>query len=300
MRIPARHRHCWKISLQSPKLRFRGKPKLSLKFPLINFPEGSRAAAYCCRDGTKTSCVSGVEDVWTAKQFIAAGMPSAELPSPGSVSTSISASALNGLRAKREQLLPFSPWERKVFEIISDIVTTGIPNDGPRVPPATGKHRLTPEELKFALDKMGQFISKGYVYGPVDKSQWPSELGEPHSIGVFLRDQKNTESVRIITNCSAPPKASINDYNSSLPKKAFPYRMSEAQNVIDQVLSYGTAKILEITKIDLSDAFKVGKTNQPDSASDSPDHSIYRSFLSSMKLSTNKSLKSAPVCLWTG
>ena len=184
-------------------------------------------------------------------------MPSAPLPPPGTVSATITSQALNDMRAQREILVPFSPWEDEVFTTVKTIVTAGIPDLGPRVPPATGKHLLTPDELRFAIDKLAQFVSKGFVYGPIDKDEWPAELGEPHKIGIFLRHQKNSESARVITNCSAPHKASINDFNSTLPQKKYPYTMAESQHVIEQILDYGSTRILEITKIDLGDAFKI-------------------------------------------
>ena len=227
MRIPARYRKCWKERILSPRLRLRGTPKLSLKFPLAAYPNGRSAAAFTpLQNKTKTSYVLGTGDSWTPDQFIKAGMPSNPLPPEGTVSATIKAEALDDLRAQREQFSVFSPWEDSVFNTIKTIVTEGIPDTGPRVPPANGKHLLTPEELQFAIDKIAQFVAKGYTYGPLAPDQWPEHLGEPHKIGVFLRHQKNSESARIITNCSAPRKTSINDLNPLTVQQQFPYVMA--------------------------------------------------------------------------
>ena len=203
-------------------------------------------------------CVLDPNQKWTAKRFVRAGFPYNPLPADRKVHGTISEESLNLLRKEREEVLPFSLWEEKLFNTILDWAVNGVPDDGPVVPAAEGKHNLTPDELKLTLDKLATFASKGFLFGPLDKADWPTEeLGEPHKIGIFLRHQKGSGSMRVITNCSAPAKQSINDYNNINVQRCFPYNMATPSDVINLILGFSSSTVLQLTKCDLGDAFKM-------------------------------------------
>ena len=182
-------------------------------------------------------------------------MPHNPIPVPKRVKSSCKLEEFPKLRQEREALRPFSIWENHVYNTMVDWLTNGTPDDGiSHPPPHEGTHMLDPEELKLAIDTMARFLQKGFAFGPMNIEDW--ELEPPHCIGTFLRHQKNTESCRIIMNCAAPPKRSINDFNCLDSQKLYNYKMAQPADLARTICDHGPTKELSMIKADLNDAFK--------------------------------------------
>ena len=130
-------------------------------------------------------------DQWTADRFVRNGFPQRDFPTGPVIKGSVSTEGLLKLRAEREQKKPFSPWEEETFDTLFDWCKNGCPDDSETYPPPNkGRHHLEGEDLEMAIDAVAKFVSKGFIFGPCDPKDWP--LKEPHCIGIFTREQKNT------------------------------------------------------------------------------------------------------------
>ena len=100
-----------------------------------------------------------------------------------------------------------SDWEKQIFDTMVEWTVYGVPDTADYLQPATGSHNLSYEELQLSLDKLGKcvvifeyfseyfplsvtarFIDSGFIFGPLNPSDWPYEA--PHSISTFVRYQK--------------------------------------------------------------------------------------------------------------
>ena len=182
-------------------------------------------------------------------------MPHNPLPAIHQAKSSFKMDEFPKLKAERETIRPFSMWEQQTYNTMLDWLTNGTPDDGAEHPPPhEGTHNLDPAELQLAIDTMARFLQKGFAYGPIDIEDWP--LKPPHCVGTFLRHQKNTESCRIIMNCSAPPERSINDKNCKDSQKLYHYNMAQPADLARAICEHGLTKLLKMIKADLNDAFK--------------------------------------------
>lgn len=142
----------------------------------------------------------GHEEKWSAKRFIDAGFPANPLPAVLKATSSVSLQGMKDLREEREKVKPFTEWEEEVFNTLTHWIEFGVPDDSKSFPPSLfGKHHLSQEELKLAIDSIGKFCSKKFIIGPIDKEDFPFD--KCHAIGLFVREQKNASSVRVIYDC---------------------------------------------------------------------------------------------------
>ena len=98
----------------------------------------------------------------------------------------------------------------------------------------------------------------GFIFGPINPGDWPLQKA-PHCIGIFTREQKSSESVRVIYNCSAPrqPEGSdINSHNNPDTRLQFPFSTATPNDIIRTVLQHGPGAELSVLRADLSDAYK--------------------------------------------
>ena len=192
------------------------------------------------------------------------------------LTSSISVPGLHKLRAEREQVRPLSAWEEEIFDTLATWAETGCPDDAVSYPPAVeGRHTLPGNTLQLALDSIAKFIDKGefaavrlenlvqisfpgFIFGPINPRDWPLEKA-PHCIGIFTREQKSSESVRVIYDCSAPrtPEGSdINSHNNPDTRLKYPFSMSTPNDIIRTVFNHGAKAELSVLRADLSDAYK--------------------------------------------
>ena len=182
------------------------------------------------------------------------------LPDPEtiSVSCSVSVTGLHQLREEREKVKPLTPLEEDTFQRLVRWTTQGVEDDSVTFPPAmNGRHNLPQQDLKLCLDSLAKFVAKGFVYGPMDPASWP--FRDFHSVGLFVREQKNSASCRVIYDCSSPKEpagSAINDHNNPGFRLRFPYHMSQSSDLVLDIIDHGIGGVLVVLKDDLSDAFK--------------------------------------------
>ena len=102
--------------------------------------------------------------------------------------SSISVEGLQKLRRERTAVRELSKWEEQTFDTLVDWAANGCPDDATSYPPPLeGRHVLPGETLHLALDSLAKFVSKGYISGPINPSEWPLQK-PPHCIGIFTRE----------------------------------------------------------------------------------------------------------------
>ena len=249
--VSSDHKQAWKNQLSSPCALKRRQPPFKLRFPLSDYPAGERRGTL--PTNTIRRCLD-TRECWTRERFIEAGLPHRDLPANKNISCSVSEAGLRKLLAERRKLGPMSGWDWETYNNIHNWTLTGVPDNARPLLPADSRHKLSSQELTLVLDKIARFLDEGFMYGPIDKKDWP--MAAPHCISTFVRYQKNDEGVRIINNCSYPAGRSINDSNLPDLRHKYPYKMAQPADLIKDVLDFGPTAVLLIVKIDLSNAFK--------------------------------------------
>ena len=96
-------------------------------------------------------------------------------------------------------------------------------------------------------DALADWINKGFVRGPLDKSDVPQE----RKINGIMTKLKPTGAVRVILNLSAPKGSSVND---GIDNRDFPATMSSTTKWLRILAKAG--KACKMVKVDWGDAYK--------------------------------------------
>ena len=140
--------------------------------------------------------------------------------------------------------------DRKLLVKICDDLRSGA-NIGCTGPFRQGSHSTNASSsLKYGeqvSDAIGDWIVKGYAYGPVDRAELPANAKVN---GIMCRPKPNG-AVRIILNLSAPIGSSVNE---GIDEKEFPAVMSSTTKWLRVLTKAG--RDCQFCKVDWSDAYK--------------------------------------------
>ena len=185
--VSADHKKAWRAQLLSPCILTRRPHQFKLRFPLSVYPAGKSAVTITALNIRR--CFLDVGEQWTRDQFIEAGLPHRDLPADNQISCSVSEAGLAKLLAERRKLGPMSAWDWKIYNNIAEWTLRGVPDNAHPVRPANSRHILSSQELTLVIDKIARFITDGFVYGPVTRTDWPASNGDLHCISTFVRYQ---------------------------------------------------------------------------------------------------------------